>query len=396
LIVLVALFLGGSLLVLMQGCEQKQVAVHYGSRQAIYEGDESINGLGVLSELFVQAGHRVSSTARLSPRIARRAEVIVWFIQDFSPPSKAAVDWLETWLASGVERTLIVVGRDFDAEPLYWTKVTPQADAQQAPLVTAKGSVAALRTAGARTPTTPQPDDCHWFTMDRSGTLKQRGVTTLSGDPSWTSGIDAAKVEVQLHGRIQPKEDSAEVLLETPGDVIAFRQPVQGLATYDSRLGPFSSQSITFSDGQVIVVANGSFLVNMALVNHEHRKLAGALVREIGEDKRVFFLEAGGTPEVLAEDPPPPKIPTSTMYFDVPRIQNLLWHLAVLTLIICFGLFAIHGRPRRAAQPSPSDFGRHAEALGELLYQTRDASYAHAKLTQYRTSARSDATRQGK
>jgi hypothetical protein len=110
----------------------------------------------------------------------------------------------------------------------------------------------------------------------------------------------------------------------------------------------------------------------------------------------VYFLESGGTPEVLAEDPPPPKIPTSTMYFDVPRIQNLLWHLAVLTLIICFGLFAIHGRPRRTAQQSPSDFGRHAEALGELLSQTRDAAYAQAKLAQYRTSARSDATRRGK
>ncbi len=145
------------------------------------------------------------------------------------------------------------------------------------------------------------------------------------------------------------------------------------------------------SDGtsQLIVVANGSFLLNMPLVNHEHRKLAGTLVDEVGTKQRVFFLETGGSPEVLAEDPAPPRVPTSTMYFDVPRIQNLLWHLAVLTLVVCFGLFAIHGRPRSAPRPPPNDFGRHAEAVGDLLAHTRDAAYAQARLSQYRNSVRS-------
>jgi hypothetical protein len=307
--------------------------------------------------------------------------VIVWFIDDFTPPSQKAVDWLENWLTDEPDRTLIVVGRDFDAEPLYWTKVAPQASPQEAPLVTAEGSAAGARFMVERTPAAPQPEDWHWFTFDRSPNLTQRGVTTLTGDPNWISGIDPTKVEIELYGRIKPKDPDDEILLETPGDVLALRR------TYDV---PYFISQRHGSTSQAIVVANGSFLLNMPLVNHEHRKLAGTLVDEIGTDKQVFFLEAGGSPEVLDEDPPPPRIPTSTMYFDVPRVQNLLWHLAVLTLIVCFGLFAIHGRPRSAPKPPPSDFGRHAEALGDLLSQTRDAGYAHARLAQYRSSIRGE------
>jgi len=390
-LLLMAIFVVPVLLII-SGCEQ-EVAVLYGSRQPLYQGDASINGLGVLAEMFSRAGHRVSSTTRLTPRVARSADVIVWFIQDFTPPSKAAGDWLEEWLDMDSERTLIVVTRDFDAEPLYWTKVAPQANAQQAPLVASKGALAGLRFAGERTPTAPQPEDWRWFTLDRSAALKQRGVTTISGDANWTAGVDATKLEIELYGRIQPKQTEDEVLLQTPGDVLVFRHRREPAVIDWGDWGRFSSRAIRLSDGQIIVVANGSFLVNMALVNHEHRKLAAALVNEVGQEKRVIFLEADGNPEVLDEDPPPLRVPTSTMYFDVPRIQNLLWHLAVLTMIVCFGLFAIHGRPRRTPQPAPSDFGRHVEALGDLLSQTRNATYAQAKLSQYRTSGKGDATR---
>src|SRR5262245_19640923 len=101
-------------MLVMRGCE-RDVAMHYGSRQALFEGDESINGLGVLSEMFSRAGHRVVTTTRLTPRVARSADVIVWFVQDFTPPGDKAVDWLEEWLEDEPGRTLILVGRDFDA-----------------------------------------------------------------------------------------------------------------------------------------------------------------------------------------------------------------------------------------------------------------------------------------
>ncbi len=146
---LLGLFLLAKVLLGFSGCDQG-LSIEYGSRQPIHDGDASLNGTGVLSEMFLRAGHRVATVTRLAPRLSKSADVIVWFIQDFSPPSQAAVDWLETWLEREAGRTLIVVGRDFDAEPLYWSKVAPQANAQQANLVSVKASMAAIRFAGER------------------------------------------------------------------------------------------------------------------------------------------------------------------------------------------------------------------------------------------------------
>ena len=59
-----------------------------------------------------------------------------------------------------------------------------------------------------------------------------------------------------------------------------------------------------FDESQLIVVANGSFLLNLPLVNHEHRKLAGKLIDAVGPPgQTVVFLEsfAGGPP--ISDDP---------------------------------------------------------------------------------------------
>ncbi len=45
------------------------------------------------------------------------ADCIVWFPDDFQPPSKKVRHWLEQWLSEAAGRTLIYVGRDFDAAP---------------------------------------------------------------------------------------------------------------------------------------------------------------------------------------------------------------------------------------------------------------------------------------
>ena len=45
---------------------------------------------------------------------------------------------------------------------------------------------------------------------------------------------------------------------------------------------------------QVIVVANGSFLLNLPLINHQHRMLAGRLIQQCGQrGQNVAFLESG-------------------------------------------------------------------------------------------------------
>ena len=78
------------------GCDQ-DLDTTYGQRQGP-GASLSVNGTAVLGEMFAQAGHKVSSWEVLSPRLKRRADCIVWFPDDFRPPSKKVRSWLVKWL----------------------------------------------------------------------------------------------------------------------------------------------------------------------------------------------------------------------------------------------------------------------------------------------------------
>ena len=364
-------------LLLAAGCAEEGLDVRYGSRQPILGGDTSVNGTGVLAEMFRRGGHEIGSITRLTPRAGRAADVIIWMPNDLTPPSQAAVEWLENWLAEDPHHTLVYVMPDYDAAPHYWAKVKGKASEAQLPTIDSLQRQAVAEFEHVRAGATAE--GWNWFVYDP--TLSRKTVHSLSGDPNWTDGVDPAKVEIELYGRIKlhpPDEESAlrdEVLLESNGDVLVFRRP---MFTYDF-----------VHDSQLIVVVNGSFLLNLPLVNREHRKLAASLIREVGMPERtVLFLESGGDVEVLDEDPPPPKMMTSTMYFEVPRIQVLLWHLSVLALIVCFALASIFGRPREDSLAHQSDFGRHVDALGELLARTGDTQYARSRLAHYQQMIR--------
>ena len=120
------------LVVLVAGCDDDDIETTYGRRSGM--GASSVNGTRVLSEMFELAGHQVTTAGRLTPKLRERADVIVWFPNDFEPPSKEVREWLDEWLCEwGKGRTLIYVGRDFDAARVYWNKVQAGAPAGQIP-----------------------------------------------------------------------------------------------------------------------------------------------------------------------------------------------------------------------------------------------------------------------
>ena len=129
--------------------------------------------------------------------------------------------------------------------------------------------------------------------------------------------------------------------------------------------------------GRIITVANGSFLLNLPLVNHEHRKLAAELIAAAGEPGRVVFLasDQGG----------PPIDPESSdslwAMFRAWPLGPILLHFAALGIIFCFARWPIFGRPKNVSSEQTSDFGKHVGALGELLRRTKDRDYALARLS---------------
>ena len=338
-------------LALLTGCSS-ELESEYGKR--IGMAPTSVNGTGALADMFAAAGHRVDSRQLISPNL-QTATTIVWFPDDFSAPKAEVVLWLDDWLREG-GRTLVYVGRDFDAAPLYWQKMRTSYTGARRLEADAYRQEARSRHNLFRMQMKEKA--CDWFKIETD--RGKRDVRTLSGP--WSQRVDPSKVEIELHRRFEPSE-YAEPLLESNGDAIVTREE------YDD-------------GGQLIVVTNGSFLLNMPLVNHEHRKLAGKLIDSVDEGRVVFLESETGGPKVV-DNEPSPKVHTGLEILGIWPMSAILLHFAVLGVIFCFARWPIFGTPAEAETAPASDFGLHVEALGKLLEQSGERDYAQAKIKFY-------------
>ncbi|HVX15665.1 MAG TPA: hypothetical protein VHC22_31050 [Pirellulales bacterium] len=351
-------------LLMLSGCGDG-IEKTYGRRAGLSGGD-SVNGTAVLARMFETAGHRVTTATRLSPRVYEKADCIVWAPDDFAPPSAEVRQWFNAWWRHGRSRTLIYIGRDYDAAPDYWQGVTDSAPPGKRAEIRrrlANDQNAFLADRGQM----PKEEDCEWFVSH--GKRDHRRVDTLSGDAEWVSQIDAKQVEIELNGRLVPPDD-AEVLVESEGDAIVSRQSM-------------------VNRGRLVVVLNGSFVLNVPLVNRENRKLAGRLIDDIGSPpQQVVFLESGRGGPPVWEDEPRERPRTSLEVLAVWPFNVIFLQLGALGLIFCYSRLPIFGRPRPLAAPPLSDFGRHIAALGTLLQRTGDRAHALNRLAHYQQSVR--------
>lgn len=353
---------------LAAGCGE-ELTTEYGRRGGA-EGGDSVNGTAVLARMFEAAGHQVSGTSWLAPR-TRKADIIVWAPDDFKPPSREVRDWFEDWLDDPQHpgRTLIFIGRDYDAATAYWRTVEPGAPQEQQAEIKRRlaRDTTEFLTQRQRQLTGDETND--WFTV--SSRRRFRQVRSLSGQPEWTAGIDPKKLEIELNGRLQPP-GTAEIWLASEGDALISAE----------RIGA----------GRLIVVVNGSLLLNLPLVNHEHRKLAARLIDEAGPGRVVFVESDESGPHISDQDPRPP-IRNGMEVFGVRPFNWIFVQLGLLGLLFCACRFPVFGRARPLEMPPQSDFGRHVEALGTLLAKTRDRTYAVTRVVNYQQNIRREAGR---
>ncbi|MGI8977694.1 MAG: DUF4350 domain-containing protein [Pirellulaceae bacterium] len=345
----------------------------------------SVNGTRVLAEMFIKNGHRLRTLSRLSPGINQRADVIVWIPDSFEPPDKKQREFLESWLAQGRGRTLIYVGRDYDAAGEYYQKITPLLKPSQA--VTFKRFEAEAKADyDSRRWEMPQDEYARWFTSRRDGT---RHVAKKLQGP-WAAGIDSSKAEILIEGRLDPpvetdrksKSDDPP-LPENIKPLLWSDQDGDGYEPEDAIVTRITDRA-AFGNGQVIVVTNGSFVLNYPLVNHEHRKLAGKLIDECAPGANVAFIESGnGEPTVLDKEP---EAATGGGLFDVAHVWPLnaiVIHLTILGIIYCLAKAPIFGRAREIPSEASADFGKHVTALGQLMARSKDRAYAEQRIQQY-------------
>jgi hypothetical protein len=246
--------------------------------------------------------------------------------------------------------------------------VTPAAPAAEAAEAKRRLDEAEVDFSQART-SVLDGEKCNWFTVK---TLSSpRRVTTLAGP--WSAGVDPKKCNLRLHSAYQ-FSPTDEVLLTDNRDTLAARRRFHTPDSWSAGVPP----------NQLIVVTNGSFLLNLQLINHEHRKLAAHLMSELPPASRIVFLESdpGGPP--IRESEPVARPPSGLAIFSIWPLGGVLLHLAVLGVLFCFARLPIFGVPRDPPEGSLSDFGKHVNAFGELLHETHDRNYAQARIEQYR------------
>jgi hypothetical protein len=371
----------------LSGCtRQDRINDVYGKRRSI-DGADSVNGVGVLAEMFDRAGWRVSTWKRLSPKL-EEAKAIVWAPDDFDPPSAEAREWLENWLEQEQGRTLVYIGRDYNAAVDYWRDVLPQAPPEQFH-ETARRLALAQSAHDEERVDMPAEQYARWFTARRNGA--PRRVTDLSGP--WSEGVDAAKTRITVQGVLDvaseddTKKKTKPQTADDAGDP-PFRQDVLLQAGEDVLVQAVSEP--TWFDGEIIIVTNGSFLLNYPLVNHQHRILAHRLVEACGEPEKVYFLETGRFGVAVSDSEADSDYPTGLEMFTVWPLNAILLHLVALGILLLACLFPIFGRPRRLERSGASDFGRHIAALGDLLQRTREIGYATSRLAHYHQYVRRD------
>ena len=301
--------------------------------------------------------------------------MIVWAPDDFGPPGDEVRQFFEQWFASREPKTLVYIGRDYNAAPYYWEAVLPSAPAAERIEVMRRRARAAAQHDADRLDM-PADETIEWFTMRRDH--PRRRATQLDG--SWSAGIDVAQTDIRTQGLLQIPTDK-ELTQRCGGTRCppSIEQPNYELLLSDGQTTLVSRVTKpAWGDGQLIVVTNGSFLLNLPLVNHEHRKLAGHLIQACEPGSRVAFLESGPG-EPLVSDRTPRRSPRRTT-----RERVLLAaHWCVLGLVYCFCIFPIFGRPKALPDNTPSEFVQHVDALGELLERTQDEQFARRQIEHY-------------
>jgi hypothetical protein len=394
------------LLVTAIGCGRAGVGTTYGQRRGA-EGGPSVNGTAVFAGMFEETGHRVFTWRRLSPKL-EQCNTIVWFPDDFQPPTLEQRDFLERWLDRESGRTLIYVGRDYDAEIDYWRHVQAVAPAEQIMEVTRRMATAQARHDAARA-SMPAAETADWFTLWRD--QPPRKVASIEGP--WSEDTDVAKTEIVLNARLEVlTAEENKAWYEREDNVWEEQAEFTRLLASEGESIVTQVSVPEWDESKILVVSNGSFLLNLPLVNHEHRKLAGKLISECDPGRVVFLESSYGGPPVYDEEPGT-EIPTGFAAFTAWPLGFILLHFAVFGILLCIALFPIFGRPRGeasrvglstsatvapGAEPAASasrsvvraSFGNHITALGELLETTEDRQYARQRIIYYHEHVRRD------
>ena len=191
------------LLAVLAGCGRSdEIVVEYG-KVVGKRGGISVNGTSVLYGMFREKDFRTKRYRKISPGL-KRYDTIIWFPDNYQSPSPEAVIALQDWLDDGMGRTLIYVGRDYDAEIDYYTHLLKTAEKGESEKLTRCLSEAQMRQDRRirRFVGDGTTESCDWFKIERVPFREIKDVTGILA-----SDTDQQSPNLSLTMVLQPSEE---------------------------------------------------------------------------------------------------------------------------------------------------------------------------------------------
>ena len=323
---------------------------------------QSINGVGTFAEVLRQQGHEVRGAVRLTETLGDWADVVVRISERGGRPGREEGEWMLEWLRAGSGRKVVYVVRDYDSESEFWAAMLAAEPSNASP-----GHVRQVernrdhsKSWAGETPREAKETakDEEWFALRPKPPLPS---TCKSLEGPWAEGIDAKAAAITKHDGFKASE-SEPVLLSGDG------LPLVISWTLDNR-------------SEVLALANGSFLLNAALLNHARRPLATRVVDWIGPDAENVAIVMGRDP---AADQGESGATSPFHLFQVDPFGWVATHILIFLSLIALVRAVRLGRPRPEPPSGVERPSAHPEALGLLLARTGRADAARFLIETYR------------
>ena len=359
-----------------------------------------------------------------SPRAMTKLRAIVWSPDSFEPHQPETMAWIDRWLSTG-DRTLVYVGRDFSPTADYWSQSAAKFSNSQA---TYQDALSAL-----------EQQALEWTVLDRlrarvrtrvaspwclfyyAPGFEER-VTELKGP--WSDAIDPSTARlfirsypigysddtlqaVQKEFDWEPEDTSVKPTTakdfeskwqSSDATMLGFVKGLKAndlpqldclLSTNDGRPLVSEISKPSWGSSSVIVLSNSSMISNISLTNRENLVIAKKLVERLPM-QNIGFLMGALDPRVRKDDNSEQQKGFEMLTIWPLNVISL--HAVFLGMLVLIAAFPIFGRAKRLPLKSTRDFGQHIEAVGGLLFKSKDSFYAVSTIAEYFREVRNEPT----
>jgi hypothetical protein len=353
-------------LLLAIGCSE--LATDYGKTSG-NSAHSSINGYGTFRQAIKNAGFTDREMNRLTDRLKKNTDLVVWAPQNEEALNPEAVAWIDSWLKQA-NRTLVYISPDSGSEVEYWTYTMAMAPAEKRMEYRRRIATSQTQRRQKRF-TTPQPPSYKWFTI--SELAQPENVRGPNGPWALEGKIQMPRtpLEYEVSTALSPRDETTRVLLET----------TKGTACV------VEITSKKWNNSRIVVVSSGSLLSNFGLTQNWNQLLANKIIQEAASAKnsglRAGFLNNNGTKLTVSNANSGAPVASGMELLTVWPISLLTMHGIFLGFVICLMLLPIFGRPRKILSVTSGNFGHHLDAVAALMKRVGGERYARTKISDY-------------